>query len=544
MGGLETVARDAGGGVRRAWATRSGCITETPARNRRSDDGQFSFPVLRRPGRGQAAGARCAGATCIFKTTSACARSGRCCVVRRPWVRLAPDLGDARGRHAWAGRTRLKKFLVRLRLAHRHQPSRGRDAAGALRRSSATRIRTGTFHANWPAYRATRDLVFLGRLVSDKGVRPHCSTRSPNCKRGGLRPNVTIVGDGPEMGSLQADGAVTSASTGQVTFVGHAKRRNRSSQTLNRAPDHGRALAAAGTVRGGGAGGDRVRLRAWSVRSSGGTERGHRAVRVDVPQRRRALPWPKCLRTAAARSRRWTRGLRAGAEAHLEKHSPRRIAEAYLRVFEEARAMILMSYPHRATRSHGKTSLALADAGLLDRTLDVPALGARRNAVERWMPESIGTRTGPARRGRNRCARASTPRRCARPRTAAGGPGAGRAVAGPARGGLPCSVDAVFQELDRTVARRLPALLAGAAVIRGVYAYEDGAALELFRAARRQGSKCIYDLPIGYWAASERDSSRRKPSASRPWAVDAHRSVRQPRQARTQERSNSKPPTR
>ena len=63
----------------------------------------------------------------------------------------------------------------------------------------------------------------------------------------------------------------------------------------------------------------------------------------------------------------------------------------------------------------------------------------------------------------------------------------------------PCSVDGVFRAMDRTVARRLRAL-AGGNTVRGVYAYEDGAAAT-FREARRQGLRCFYDLPIGYWRA-------------------------------------------
>jgi glycosyltransferase involved in cell wall biosynthesis len=57
-----------------------------------------------------------------------------------------------------------------------------------------------------------------------------------------------------------------------------------------------------------------------------------------------------------------------------------------------------------------------------------------------------------------------------------------------------CSIDAVFQSLDRRVARRL----ADVRDVNGVYAYEDGASAT-FEAARRRGIACIYDLPIGYW---------------------------------------------
>ncbi|AGY59510.1 glycosyltransferase family 4 protein [Gloeobacter kilaueensis] len=60
------------------------------------------------------------------------------------------------------------------------------------------------------------------------------------------------------------------------------------------------------------------------------------------------------------------------------------------------------------------------------------------------------------------------------------------------------SVDAIWQDLDRRVAARLPEHRAQA-----VYCYED-AALETFRAAHRLGLGCCYDLPIAYWQTSRR----------------------------------------
>jgi len=56
------------------------------------------------------------------------------------------------------------------------------------------------------------------------------------------------------------------------------------------------------------------------------------------------------------------------------------------------------------------------------------------------------------------------------------------------------SVDAVYDSLDRQVARRL----ASSERTKAVYAY-DGAALETFRAAKKRGVKCIYEHPIVYW---------------------------------------------
>ncbi len=58
------------------------------------------------------------------------------------------------------------------------------------------------------------------------------------------------------------------------------------------------------------------------------------------------------------------------------------------------------------------------------------------------------------------------------------------------------SVDAVYQSLDRRVARRLRS-----GDFSGLYAYEDGAAYS-FREAKRRGQVRLYDLPIGYWRAA------------------------------------------
>ena len=64
------------------------------------------------------------------------------------------------------------------------------------------------------------------------------------------------------------------------------------------------------------------------------------------------------------------------------------------------------------------------------------------------------------------------------------------------------SPDAVFQDFDRFVAARLPAL-ARTHGLTAVYAYEDSA-LHTFRAARSLGLRRIYDLPIAYWETGRR----------------------------------------
>ena len=64
------------------------------------------------------------------------------------------------------------------------------------------------------------------------------------------------------------------------------------------------------------------------------------------------------------------------------------------------------------------------------------------------------------------------------------------------------SVDQVYRDLDRTVARRLLQRPANRK-IDGIYSYED-CALETFRAAKKLGIKCLYDLPIAYWAVVQK----------------------------------------
>ena len=59
------------------------------------------------------------------------------------------------------------------------------------------------------------------------------------------------------------------------------------------------------------------------------------------------------------------------------------------------------------------------------------------------------------------------------------------------------SVDAVYQDLDRAVARQLPKWKKTRG-LTAAYAYEDGA-LQTLRAARAEGLPAVYDLPIAYW---------------------------------------------
>ena len=58
----------------------------------------------------------------------------------------------------------------------------------------------------------------------------------------------------------------------------------------------------------------------------------------------------------------------------------------------------------------------------------------------------------------------------------------------------PLSVYSVYKSFDRQVARRLKR----PTQVSAVYSYEDGAR-NTFIKAKKEGLKCIYELPIGYW---------------------------------------------
>ncbi len=64
------------------------------------------------------------------------------------------------------------------------------------------------------------------------------------------------------------------------------------------------------------------------------------------------------------------------------------------------------------------------------------------------------------------------------------------------------SIDSVYRDLDRYVAKQLPSNLKNHQ-LSAVYCYED-AAFHTFKAAKQLGLKCFYDLPIAYWQTSQR----------------------------------------
>jgi glycogen synthase len=137
-------------------------------------------------------------------------------LVRRPWV-VSHHSWYCRtdGRIAWPDR--LKRWLLRF-------------AAGSIAVSHAVAADLATpsvvipnsyrdeLFRRLPGIERTDDLVFVGRLVSDKGVDLLLEALAL-LAREGLEPRLTIVGDGPEAPLLR-ERAIRLGIAGRVDFLG------------------------------------------------------------------------------------------------------------------------------------------------------------------------------------------------------------------------------------------------------------------------------------------------------------------------------------
>jgi glycosyltransferase involved in cell wall biosynthesis len=137
-------------------------------------------------------------------------------LVRRPWVVSHHSWycqGD--GRITW--RDRLKRRLLRFSSA---SISVSQAVADDLTISSVVipnSYRDELFR-RLPGVERSEDLVFLGRLVSDKGVDLLLDALALLAKEG-LRPRLTVIGGGPEGPALREQAARLGLA-GQVGFLG------------------------------------------------------------------------------------------------------------------------------------------------------------------------------------------------------------------------------------------------------------------------------------------------------------------------------------
>ncbi|HXO26242.1 MAG TPA: glycosyltransferase family 4 protein [Thermoanaerobaculia bacterium] len=190
-------------------------VTRTASGTASAGEGDFPFRVLRRPG--PFALLRAVHSCDVFFQANVSLRGlWPLLLVRRPW---------AVSHHSWycrsdghvAWQDRLKRYLLRFAAV---SISVSRAMAADLRTPSLVipnAYRDDLFRI-LPEVERTLDLIFLGRLVSDKGADLLIAALGRLADRG-LRPCLTVVGDGPELPLLRAM-AVRLGVARQVEFLG------------------------------------------------------------------------------------------------------------------------------------------------------------------------------------------------------------------------------------------------------------------------------------------------------------------------------------
>jgi glycogen synthase len=136
--------------------------------------------------------------------------------VRRPWaVSHHSWYCRSDGRVAW--QDRLKRYLLRFAAASISVSKAIADDLGTKSEVIENAYRDDLFH-RLPGVARDRDLAFLGRLVSDKGIDLLIAALG-GLAAAGLRPRLTIIGDGPERDALLRQAAQLGIA-GQIELTG------------------------------------------------------------------------------------------------------------------------------------------------------------------------------------------------------------------------------------------------------------------------------------------------------------------------------------
>ncbi len=171
-------------------------VTTTPGQ----DGAGVPYRVLRRPGP-LALLAAVRACDVFFQANVSLRGLWPLLLVRRPW---------AVSHHSWYCRTdgriswrdRLKRHLLRYAVVSISVSHAVAADLGTPSLVIPNAYRDSIFGL-FPDVRRERDLVFLGRLVSDKGADQLIEALGRLAEQG-LRPNLTMVGDGPELPALWA----------------------------------------------------------------------------------------------------------------------------------------------------------------------------------------------------------------------------------------------------------------------------------------------------------------------------------------------------
>jgi glycogen(starch) synthase len=332
VGGIETVSR-----LLVAEFVRAGhevvVLTWTPG-----DDPSGPCPVIRHPGPLTLL-RWTAWADVVFHNNISLTAAWPLALVRRPWV-VAHHTWIARpdGRVSW--RDRLK-----LALARRAVNISISGAIAAQLACPSTVVPNpyddGRFTV-LPGIARDRDLVFLGRLVSDKGADVLIAALA-QLRAEGLTPTCTVIGSGPEDDSLRNQARAAGVAA-QVAFVG-VLRNQALAEQLNRhrvlvVPSRWREPFGVVALEGIACGCVAV------VSADGGLVDAAGPCGLAVPNGD-AAALARCLGDLLRDPARLAR-LRLGAEAHLSRHVSAAVAQRYLDVITAAAGARGSTAPARA----------------------------------------------------------------------------------------------------------------------------------------------------------------------------------------------------
>ena len=213
IGGLETVVQV----LASQWSQLGHAVTViTDAINLQPDD--FPFKVMRRAGFWDTVNEVKSGDVFVHANVSLWGfLPWLCCGLRRPaWVATHHGWYEDFGKQVTL-LNRLKKWLCRFAAAN-ISVSSAVDLFLRVKGFVIPNPYDSNLFRRLEEVPKHRQIVFLGRLVSDKGVDLLIQALVPLRERG-LRPDVTIIGSGPERESLERLAAECQASD-QITFTG------------------------------------------------------------------------------------------------------------------------------------------------------------------------------------------------------------------------------------------------------------------------------------------------------------------------------------
>lgn len=321
VGGIETVSQ-----ILAEQLSRCGHEVTVVTKTSTTRGDAYPFPVLRNPGLISLI-KLLRSSDLLFQNNISLWFALPLLVVRKPWI-ITHQTWIQRVNGSSGFRDYLKKWL----LSFAHSVSISKGVAENLGTPSI--LIPNPYQDNLfrilPEVRRSNDLIFVGRLVSDKGVDLLLQAIA-RLQQEKLFPGLTIVGSGPESAALQSMAETLNVAP-QVhwagTVIGEDLVRLLNQHRILVVPSRWNepfgvvaleAIACGCVVLGSDGGG---------LKEAIGTQ-GDTFPNGDVSALSEKLA--HLLTDTAAQEH-----CRSGAAAHLRKHSPKQITEAYLRLFETA----------------------------------------------------------------------------------------------------------------------------------------------------------------------------------------------------------------